>query len=230
MVRALARADRDAANRYGLVVILLGLAYVTSVTADGNLSITLVMLVELITLWLTFSVSESPTAQRLAGIGCLIVGAMAVMGYGFGRQFNFDATAYKVFAVLSVLLYLLAPALILRHLLRRNVVDARTILGAIAVYIMLGMMFAFSYRAIGVFQVGTPFFEGGEPSTTANYLFFSFVTLTTTGYGDLVPTANPGQSVAVLEAIVGQLFLVTALAKIVSAWRMPGFGSDAKPQ
>ena len=48
-------------------------------------------------------------------------------------------------------------------------------------------------------------------------LFFSFVTLTTTGYGNLVPTGNPGQSLAVLEAPLGQLFLVTAVGKLVSA-------------
>jgi hypothetical protein len=45
-----------------------------------------------------------------------------------------------------------------------------------------------------------------------------------------VPAANPGQSIAVLEAIVGQLFLVTALAKIVNAWRVPGFGPSEDPQ
>ena len=50
-------------------------------------------------------------------------------------------------------------------------------------------------------------------------LFFSFVTLASTGYGNLVPAANPGQSLAVLEALLGQLFLVIAVAKIVAAWR-----------
>ena len=49
-------------------------------------------------------------------------------------------------------------------------------------------------------------------------LFFSFITLTTTGYGDLVPATNPGQSLAVMEAVLGQLFLVTAVAKIITAW------------
>lgn len=229
MMRPLAFADRDAANKYGVVVVLLCLAYVTSVSAEGEAGLYLVMLAQLVTLWLTFSASESPTARRLAGIGCLVVAALALMAFGFGKAFNFDTTAYKIFALVSVVLYLLAPAIILRHLLRRDVVDARTILGAIAIYIMLGMMFAFSYRAISVFQTGTPFFQEGS-SSNANFLFFSFITLTTTGYGNLVPTANPGQSVAVLEAIVGQLFLVTALAKIVNAWRMPGFGSNSAPQ
>jgi Ion channel len=58
-------------------------------------------------------------------------------------------------------------------------------------------------------------------------LFFSLATLTTMGYGNLVPAAKPGQSFAVLEAIVGQLFLVPAVAKVVTAWRRP-FGFDKK--
>jgi Ion channel len=46
-----------------------------------------------------------------------------------------------------------------------------------------------------------------------------FTTLTTTGYGNLVPAGNPGQTFAVLEMLIGQLFLVTAVGKVVSAWR-----------
>ena len=60
-------------------------------------------------------------------------------------------------------------------------------------------------------------------------LFFSFVTLTTTGYGDLVPTANPGQTLAVLEAVLGQLFLVTAVAKIITAWKPKGWSASNSP-
>ena len=58
-------------------------------------------------------------------------------------------------------------------------------------------------------------------------LFFSIATLTTTGYGNLVPAAKAGPSFAVLEAIVDQLFLVPAIAKVVTAWRLP-FGFDNK--
>lgn len=52
---------------------------------------------------------------------------------------------------------------------------------------------------------------------TRPVLFFSFVTLTTTGYGDVVPATNPGQTLAVMEPVLGQLFLVTAAAKIITA-------------
>ena len=81
---------------------------------------------------------------------------------------------------------------------------------------------AFAYRFVGAAQAG-PFFGSKGDGSVSSDLFFSFVTLTTTGYGNLVPAKNPGQTMAVLEALLGQLFLVTAVAKVVNAWRPRGW-------
>ncbi len=91
-------------------------------------------------------------------------------------------------------------------------------LGAIDAYLLVGMFFAFAYQAMGAIQAG-PFFESGIEGSVAQSLFFSFTTLTTTGYGNLVPAGNPGQSFAVMEMLIGQLFLVTAVAKVINLWR-----------
>ena len=91
-------------------------------------------------------------------------------------------------------------------------------LGAIAAYLMVGMSFAFVYQALGGLQAG-PFFGSLGEGSFLQYLVFSFTTLTTTGYGNPVPDANPGQTLAVLEMLIGQLFLVTAVARVVSAWQ-----------
>ena len=88
-------------------------------------------------------------------------------------------------------------------------------LGALCAYLLLGMAFAFTYRTVGAFQ-GGPFFGTSGEGTLSQDLFFSFVTMTTVGYGNLVPTANPGQTFAVIEAVIGQLFLVVAVGKIIS--------------
>ncbi|HQR80086.1 MAG TPA: potassium channel family protein [Actinomycetota bacterium] len=213
---------QQATNRYGVVLLLLGVCYVTSVSSSGTGGITVVMLVQLLTLWLTFSASESRRAQRIAGVACLAMGALVLAVTVFGLVLELSHATLRWIALISVVVYLLAPLVILRHLVRRTVVDLRTVLGAVAAYVMLGMMFAFTYRAISLWQTSPAFFGGDGPGDNADFLFFSFITLTTTGYGDLVPAANPGQSVAVLEAVIGQLFLVTALAKIVNAWRLPG--------
>ena len=91
------------------------------------------------------------------------------------------------------------------------------------------MAFAFAYRFFGEVQ-GGPFFGAQGEGDVADDLFFSFVTLTTTGYGNLVPADNPGQSLAVLEALLGQLFLVTTVAKIVSAWKPRGWKDAHAPE
>jgi hypothetical protein len=128
-----------------------------------------------------------------------------------------------VVAWVSCLLYLIAPLSITRHLVIRRVIDSETLLGAIAAYAMAGMFFAFLYHAIGIDQGMPPFFGSNGAGTFSQDLFFSFTTLTTTGYGNLVPAGNPGQTFAVAEMLIGQLFLVTAVGKVVSAWR-PGQG------
>ena len=61
-------------------------------------------------------------------------------------------------------------------------------LGAIDAYLFVGMFFAFAYQTMGSFD--DPFFEGGADATVPRVLFFSFTTLTTTGYGNLVPPAG----------------------------------------
>ena len=130
-----------------------------------------------------------------------------------------EALAF-VFAIAGIL-YAIAPFSIIRHLATRPGVDQETMLGAICAYLLFGIAFAFLYREVAALQFPpTPFFESAaEEPTMAQVLFFSFTTLTTTGYGNLVPAGNPGQTLAVSEMILGQLFLITALGKIVTEWQ-----------
>lgn len=229
MFAELARTDRDAANRYGWVVMLLCLVYVLTVTWNGPGSTAAIIFAQLATMWLAFSASESRDALRIVAFLCAGIGILAVTTYGIGLAIPSTRSASQVLSLLSVVVYLIAPVVIFRHLIRRPTVDLRTVLGAVAIYLMLGMAFAFSYRTISLVQTSVPFFGVNGPGDNADFMFFSFITLTTTGYGDLVPSTNPGQTVAVAEAILGQLFLVTALAKIVNAWRVPGINTPAPP-
>ena len=104
----------------------------------------------------------------------------------------------------------------MRHLLTRRQIDTETLLGAIAAYLLIGMFFAFAYKAAGEFG-SVPFFGPAGSGSLSQDLFFSFVTMTTVGYGNLVPAANPGQTFAVLEAVTGQLFLIVAVGKIINS-------------
>jgi hypothetical protein len=207
-------------NRYGLVIALIAVTYVVTASAHGSSAQAIIVLVQLLTVWIVFGVSGSPHAQRIAAGGFLIGGAIVIVGRIVGSIAG-EQDVLRALFVMSTLLYLAAPVMIVRDVANRDVVDGQTVLGAIAAYLLLGMMFAFLYQAISAFQPDPPFFGTQGRGSASDCLFFSFITLTTTGYGNLVPAANPGQSAAVVEAIVGQLFLVTAVAKVVTAWQTP---------
>jgi ion channel len=214
------------ANRYGLVVALIAVSYVVTAAIHGSSAQSAVVLIQLLTVWIVFTVSESPVARRIAGIAVVIGAFLTVIAWIAGSIAG-DKNVTRVLFVISALLYLVAPVIIVRHIFRRSVVDGQTVLAAIAAYLLIGMMFTFAFLATSAIQVTPPFFGAQGPGSASQDLFFSFVTLTTTGYGNLVPAANPGQTLAVLEAIAGQLFLVTTVAKVVTAWRRPS-GFDNK--
>jgi hypothetical protein len=174
---------------------------------------------------LTLPTAHAPRAVRVvASVAFIGVAALALADALAPATSPAFAAAFAV----SGLLYLLAPILVVRDIGTRRSIDRETVLGAIAGYLFVGMFFAFVYRAIGILQP-TPFFGQDGPGDTGQVLFFSFVTLTTTGYGNLVPATNPGQTVAITEAVLGQLFLVTAVAKIITAWKPKGWRTPDEP-
>jgi hypothetical protein len=204
-------------DSYGLVLLLLVATYVLSATVTSPWGVSLVLFVQISTIWVTLQASQARRRLREVIGAILVVSAAAAILHLFIDQ---GPIGTGIMAVFSGLLYVAAPVIVVRHLLLRQTVDTQTVLGAIAAYLMAGMAFTFTYRALGALQAG-PFFGSQGEGTFSQDLFFSFTTLTTTGYGNLVPAANPGQTFAVLEMLTGQLFLVTAVAKVVSTWR-PG--------
>ena len=130
------------------------------------------------------------------------------------------AASFGKTASTSCLLAIAAVTILRRVIVGAREVDFRTILGAISVFTLLGLLFAFLYYALSRWS-HDPFFADHVAARSSDYLFFSYTTLTTTGYGNLVPAGTVGQSFAVLEMLVGQIFLVTLVAGLVSLWR-PG--------
>jgi hypothetical protein len=120
-----------------------------------------------------------------------------------------------VLFILNALLVGAAPVVIAMSLVRRRVVDIHTVMGALCIYVLLGMLWAFGFGAIGAFDSGH-FFAESATANVADYLYFSFVTLTTVGYGDLTAASGLGRAIAVVEALTGQLYLVTVVALVVS--------------
>jgi hypothetical protein len=119
------------------------------------------------------------------------------------------------FFLLNILLVATVPFVIGRALWKRRVIDVRTVLGAVCIYVLLGMMFAFLYAAIGNLSTGPFFVQTAHPSVQ-DFLYFSYITQTTVGYGDFTAAGDLGRALAVLEALSGQLYLVTIIAVLVS--------------
>ena len=207
-------------DSYALVVLLILITYGLSAALSASWAASLVLAVQMATVWVALRASRArPAVRALANLALAAAALAAVTNLFFDDQIHGGIVA----AWVSCLLYLIAPISIVRHLVVRRTVDSETVLGAIAAYLMAGMFFAFFYHALGLTQTHLPFFGSQGDGTLPQDLFFSFTTLTTTGYGNLVPAGNPGQTLAVLEMLIGQLFLVTAVAKVVNAWR-PGQG------
>jgi hypothetical protein len=141
-------------------------------------------------------------------VGIAMLSALGVWSIGEGSRSG-------ILLVLNAVLVAIAPVVIARSLVRRRIIDLKTVMGALCIYVLLGMLWAFTFGAIGAIQDEEFFAQHIDP-TLADYLYFSFVTLTTTGYGDLTAASGLGRAVAVLEALLGQLYLVTVVAVIVS--------------
>lgn len=200
-------------NSYGLVLLLIVASYVLAVGAEPSWA-AVVLLVQVATVWFALRTSKASRPVRLTADVVLIAAVVLAAVQLVGDRVGGDGVLFAA----SCVLYLVAPVSILRHLITRQVVDQETVLGAVATYLLIGMFFAFLYRFLGVVQAG-PFFGPQGEGTLPQALFFSFTTLTTTGYGNLIPARNPGQTLAVAEMLIGQLFLITAVGKVITAWR-----------
>ncbi|MFG1990865.1 potassium channel family protein [Actinoplanes sp. NPDC048988] len=198
------------------VVILIATTYVLATSLSGYWSISIVLLVQVGTVWYTLRVSALRRGIRAVASVVLV---LALMTAAWNAITDGNRVLTAATFITSSALYLIAPIAIVRDVARRPDADRELMLGALSAYLMLGMAFGFAYRCIATLQPGPFFGRGVGDGDLADTLFFSFVTLTTTGYGNVVPAGNPGQTLAVLEALVGQLFLVTAVAKVVEAWR-----------
>lgn len=108
------------------------------------------------------------------------------------------------------------PVTIVRTLQHPRVTH-ETILGALCAYVLVGLVFAFTYLALHDLA-HTNFFAQPGDHAQSEYLYFSFVVLTTLGFGDLSPAVGLPQALVAIEALVGQVFLVTMVARLVTLW------------
>ena len=103
---------------------------------------------------------------------------------------------------------------IARDLIRQPEVTTRSVIGAATIYLLIGVFFGQVYTLMAT-AGDSPFFAQGTDGTIAERLYFSFVTITTVGYGDFTAATQWGRAFAAAEALIGQLYLVTVISVLV---------------
>jgi drug/metabolite transporter (DMT)-like permease len=205
--------QRSRPYRFGVVLILLIATFlITASGIDGAWA--QVVSIALQALTLLAALLASRTGRRLFRVAA-VVSLIALVSAVAAAIASSSDNVRGVFFALGLLLVAGAPIAIGRALWRRQIVDVHTVLGAICIYVLIGMFFSFLYSAIGVFG-DEAFFVQTSQANASEFLYFSFITLCTVGYGDFTPAHGLGRALASLEALLGQLYLVTIIAVLVS--------------
>ena len=134
-----------------------------------------------------------------------------------------DALAAIFFGYVTVELFL--------YVVRAGRVNMNVLSAALCVYLLLGLTFALTYAALDLWRPGSFSIPDDIRSTdispfagrTQDYIYFSLVTMTTTGFGDIRPVSRIARSFTILEILIGQIYLVVMIARLVSSW-----GGDSK--
>ena len=204
------------ADSFGLVLLLLIIGFfVLAAAGDANHGRILSMVLFAATAWFALRASQVKRrilrlALALIPLATLVAIALVLLGS--------DDTAMIVQKSLTILLVVVAPVAILRRLVEHPVISLNTFYGAVCVYLLIAMLFATLFGLIAIIS-GDQFFAqltmAPKDTPQIDYLYFSFVTITTTGYGDLTAASGVGRMTAVFEAVFGQLYLITVVALVV---------------
>jgi hypothetical protein len=204
-----------ARRRYGLLLLATALSLgVQGIVAPGAAQQVTVTALAGVSLLLAFHAAE--LAPRLIASAATL--ALAVLALSVVHA-AVDGVGEGAARAANAALFALGPPVVavgvVRDLRSSGQVRLEAVLGVLSLYMLLGMLFGFVYGAVDRLGEG-PFFASGAEATVSQCLYFSFTTLTTVGYGDLVARTDLGHTLAVFEALIGQIYLVTIVSLIVS--------------
>jgi hypothetical protein len=204
-------------GRYGLLLAVLIGTYLLAAFSGAKLATEIQVVLFAGVLLIALRTSPLPPPWPV------IIGAVTVVGSAvtFWTSLTGTRTGKAAEDLWKTLVLLMAVVIVVRRVLAKPEVTVQSIYGALSAYLMVGLMFASGYSALE--QLGTSdFFANSQPANTQTFQYFSFTTLTTLGYGDFTAAESDGRSIAVLEALTGQVFMATLVARLVSAYRGKG--------
>jgi hypothetical protein len=206
---------RQGGHHFGFVLLLIlgSLVFQLAAPEEDWARLTTIALQGLTLLAAMRASRVGPVVLRVAlavVLIAIVASSAAYVGFGF-----LGATAARS---ITVLLVALAPPVIARGVIidfrQEGEVTLHTMFGVLCIYLLIGSVFAFGFGVVDSLS-STSFFAQHAAANTHDLLYFSFTTITTTGYGDLTAATDVGRSLAIAEALTGQIYLVTVVAAIV---------------
>jgi hypothetical protein len=204
-------------HRYGIVLALAIVEVVFLIVAAegaGSRAIGLVLAAGMLIVVVMTSRSERTVRETAAG-GIGLVTLVVALLVALQAAPKWIASALSIVVVLVTLGQLVRG---LVRLLRTRGVTVQAVAGALAVYLLVGIVFSFVVGTMAKLGSG-PYFAQGFDGSESQRVYFSFTSMTTTGFGDLTPATRGGRAVAVLEMLTGQIYLVTVISLLVGNLR-----------
>jgi hypothetical protein len=112
---------------------------------------------------------------------------------------------------------------VVRDLRAEGRVRVEAVMGVLAMYMLIGLAFAALYGVLEAIS-GDPVFADGVEATAARCIYYSFITLTTVGFGDIAARTDVGHTISIFEALIGQIYLVTVVSLLVGNLRQQRLG------
>lgn len=202
---ALARTDD-----YGVVLGLILVTIIAFATATGPASQFVSVALSGGTLLFVLHTSDS-RGRTFMWMSALVAAAVVLSAWALASDVSHESPTA---GVIGLLLAVVAPLVILGRIIRSRAITFRLVLGALSIYLLIGLAYAYLFPVLPAID-GQPFFVQTADPGAAEYLYFSYTTLATIGFGDFTAATNLGRMIAVSEGLVGQLFLVSAVALLV---------------
>jgi hypothetical protein len=217
-------------DRYVLVFVLIVCSLIaTAFMSEGVWGLVVATSFLSATLLVSLNTSDAgPKTRHVAQLAVLV----SIAGIMVAELFNYSSLARLGVLITSLVLSTLTPVVIARRLWKHPVINVNTIAGAADIYLLIGFLYTVLFTLIGGIQAGlvetfssstasggvaaAAFFNSARPVGPTDFLYYSFTTLTTVGYGDLTSTTDLGRILSNTEALFGQLYLVTVVAIIVA--------------
>jgi len=206
-------ARRQASHSYVSVLILVVLEFLLVTAAPNTAWVRSLLLLLGSVILLDASWASGLTRGRrppfvFVGVGAAVLAVVQLLNGG--------ATVTGTTWIAGVVVGVATAGTLIVGVLDQDDVNVQSVLGAICVYVLLGLIFTSLYGAVATIGDGPLFVQPAGDGTASLRLYFSYVTLATVGYGDYTPAGDLGHTLAVAEALIGQLYLVTVIAVLVS--------------